>query len=550
MIYMREFIEKHALLIVFIIFIFALILRSANLWNNILFTFDQGRDAQRIAGIVSLKDFKLVGPETDIPGVFNGPLFYYLLAPVYAVANFNPNFVALFILFINNFSIFILYYLSQILFKNRTVGIIAAFLLAISYEQANYARHISNASLMEISALIFFLGLALYFIKDKKLGLPLSIIGFSLGVQFNFYLIYLAIFYPLCFMLFKKKSIDIKNIIISAGLLILFFLPFGITELKWHFMATRSLLSFATGQSTLLTMGEAFSKYFQSFAGPIYNSIFSFNLFIGFLITLGLIVYSYFIVKDKKVLLFFYLCLFSTLPLFGFNTGVLQGEVINSPILPFYTLLYALGITWLFKSRDYKLLGIIILALIILSNATLFVRNNFINVTVFDPHDPLLLRDEQDVIDYTYQSEHGKPFSICAVTNPLFINALWSYLYNWYGLSKYGYLPFWSGQPQYFTKNLLPYDINHVEDRYLIIEPTGGLPAKALSSTIYLEDNTSKLDEVRQFGSIVVQKRTLQTEPRVFMDTQGLTKSEIANLKVFINGEPRYTCFTTYSQKQ
>jgi hypothetical protein len=87
---MKEFIEKHALLIVFIIFIFALILRSNNLWNNILFTYDQGRDAQRIAGIVSLKDFKLVGPETDIPGVFNGPLFYYLLAPVYAVANFNP----------------------------------------------------------------------------------------------------------------------------------------------------------------------------------------------------------------------------------------------------------------------------------------------------------------------------------------------------------------------------------------------------------------------------------------------------------------------------
>jgi len=547
---MREFIEKHALLIVFLLFVVAFLLRSANLWNNILFTFDQGRDAQRIADIVNLHNFKLVGPETDIPGVFNGPLFYYLLAPVYALANFNPNFVALFILFINNFSIFILYYFSQILFKNKTIGVVAALLLAISYEQANYARHISNASLMEISTLIFFLGLALYFIRDKRLGLPLSVIGFSIGVQFNFYLIYLVIFYPLCFMLYRKKSIDIKNILFCLGLLIVFFSPFLIAELKWNFMITRSLLHFATGQSTLLTVTGGFSKYLQSFAGPIYNSIFSFNIFIGFLITLALIIYSYFLVKDKKILTFFYLCLFSTLPLFGFGTGVLQGEVVNSPLLPFYTLLYAIGIAGFFRSRDYKLFGVVILAVVILSNTVLFVRNNFVDVTVFDPQDPLLLKNEQSVIDYTYQASHGKPFSICAVTNPLFINALWSYLYNWYGLNKYGYLPFWSGQPQFFTKNLLPYDLNHVKDRYLIIEPTGGLPQKALSATVYLEDNTSKLDEVKQFGSITVEKRTLQADPHIFLDTQKLTKAEIASLKTLINGEPRYTCYTTYSQKQ
>jgi len=545
---MREFIEKHALLIIFIIFIFAIIFRSANLWNNIIFIYDQGRDAQRIADIISLKDFKLVGPETDIPGVFNGPLFYYLLAPVYAIANFNPNFVALFILLINSFSVFVLYFLSQVLFKNKIVSVLAGLLWVVSYEQANYARLISNASLMEISTLIFFLGLVLHFINNKKLGLPLSIIGFSFAVQFNFYLIYLIAFYPLCFMLFKKKSVDIKNILLSAGLLVVFFSPFIVAELRWNFLTTHSLLNFATGQSTLITISEALSKYFQSFAGPIYNSIFSFNIFIGFLMTLGLIIYSYFIVKDKKVLVFFYLCLFSTLPLFGFSTGVLQGEVINGPILPFYTLLYALGIAWLFKSRDYKLLGAIIVAIIILSNLTLFIRNNFVDTTMFNS--PPLLKDEENAIDYTYQASQGKPFSICAVTNPLFINTLWGYLYHWYGLNKYGYLPFWSGQSQYLNKNLLPYDINHVRNRYLIIEPLGGIPAKALPATVYLEDNTSKLDEVKQFGGITVEKRTLQADPHVFLDTQKLTKAEIASLKTLINGEPRYTCYTTYSQKQ
>lgn len=546
---MKEFIEKHALLLICILFVVGFLLKSVNLWGNIIFTYDQGRDAQRIADIILLHDFKLVGPETDIPGVFNGSLFYYLLAPVYAIFRFNPNFVALFMLFINAVSVFILYGFSQVLFKNKTVGVIAGFLWIISYEQANYARFISNASLMEISALIFFLGLALYFIKEKNIGFPLSIIGFCLGVQFNFYLIYLVIFYPLCLMLFKRKMIDIKNALASSALLIVFFLPFAIAELKWHFQAIHSLLNFAVGQSTLRTVTDSLGSYLQSFAGPIYNSMFSFNFFVGFLITVALIIYSYFMVKDKKVLTFFYLCLFSTLPLFGFSTGVLQGEVINSPILPLYTLLYALGIVSLFNSRNYKLLGVGLLVMIIFSNATLFIRNHFVDTTVFNTQ-TLLLKDEQNAIEYTYKTSQGKPFSICAVTNPLFINALWGYLYNWYGLNKYGYLPFWSGQPQYFTRNALPYDIDHTQNRYLIIEPLGGLPRYALAATIYLEDNTSKLDEVKQFGSITVQKRTLQLDPHAFINTQKLTKSEIANLKTLINHEPRYTCYTTYSQKQ
>jgi len=546
---MREFIEKHALLLVCIIFVIGVFLTSVNLWNNIIFTYDQGRDAQRIADIVFSHHFKLVGQETNIPGVFNGVLSYYLLAPVYAISNFNPNIVALFMVLINAASIFVLYYFSQVLFKNKTVGVVACFLWAISYEQANYARFITNASFMEISALIFFLGLALYFLREKEIGLPLSAIGFALSVHSNFYLIYLALFYPICFVLFRRKMPGIKNILVSVGLMIILFSPFIIAELKWHFLAMRSLLSFGTGQSTLVTIADGASRYLQSFATPIYYSFFSFNIFLGFLITVPLIIYSYFTVKDKKILVFFYLCLFSTLPLFGFSTGILDGEEVNGPIIPFYILLYALSITALFKSRNYKLFGVAILAIIILSNANLFFRNNFVDVSVFNTP-TVVLKDEENVIDYMYQSEHGKPFSVCAVTNPLFINTLWGYLYHWYGLNKYGYLPFWSGQPQFLNENLLPYDINHVQDRYLIIEPLGGIPAKALPATVYLEDNTSKLDEVKQFGGITVEKRTLQADPHVFLDTQKLTKAEIASLKTLINGEPRYTCYTTYSQKQ
>jgi len=542
---MRNFVEKHALLIICLLFVAGLILKSSNLRDNIIFGFDQGRDAQRIAGIISFKHFKLVGPETNISGVFNGPLFYYLLAPVYAASRFNPNFVALFMVFINAVSVFLLYYFSQVLFKDKTLGVIAGFLWTISYEQANYARLISNASLMEIFTLIFFLGLALYFLREKDIGLPLSIIGFSIAVQLNFYLIYLALFYLLCFILFKRKSIDIKNVLISTGLFILFFSYFIVGEFKWNFLTIRSLLGFINNQKDYLTVADSLSKFIQSFSGPVYNSFFSFNLFIGFLITVSLIIYSYFIIKDKKVLIFFYLCLFSTLPLFGFKTGVLNGEIVNGPILPFYTLIYALGIISFLNSEKHRLLGIVLLAAIFLSNAVLFTGNHFADSTMFNEQE-LILKDEKNAIDYTYLSSNGKPFSICAATGPLFVNTLWGYLYHWYGLSKYGYLPFWSGQKQIEPESLLPYDISHVQNRYFIIEQTGIVPRKSLMGMIYLEDNTSILDEIKYFGDITVEKRTLQPLPRVFMDTQKLTQSDISQLKTLFKQESRYTCYNNY----
>jgi hypothetical protein len=63
---------------------------------------------------------------------------------------------------------------------------------------------------------------------------------------------------------------------------------------------------------------------------------------------------------------------------------------------------------------------------------------------------------------------------------------------------------------------------------------------------LYLEDNTSKLEETKRFGNITVQKRTLQEEPRTFLDTQKLNPSDMARLKITLKNESRYTCYNSY----
>lgn len=104
---------KHPYFLLFLILCVAFILRFINLKDNILFAYDQARDAQRVYNMVYKGDLKIVGPETDIQGIFNGPLLYYVLTPVYFFSHFNPNAAAFFFVLINGATIILVYWIFQ-----------------------------------------------------------------------------------------------------------------------------------------------------------------------------------------------------------------------------------------------------------------------------------------------------------------------------------------------------------------------------------------------------------------------------------------------------
>jgi len=184
-----------------------------------------------------------------------------------------------------------------------------------------------------------------------------------------------------------------------------------------------------------------------------------------------------------------------------------------------------------------------VLFLILASNLSLFFKEQFKNSKLFS-YQPITYRDEKELIDYTYNSSNDK-FSVCALTNPFFINTLWSSLYKIYGEKKFGYLPFWSGQKQYLNKTFLEYDKNHVNTRYLIIEPPSGISPQSKMLTIYLEDRVSKLVEEKKFGSLIIQKRQLLQGEKP-LSTQKLTTEEINNINYINERDPRYSCFNSY----
>lgn len=424
---------KNPITVLLCIALLALVLRVINLQDNILFAYDQARDAQRVFNMVYEGDIKIVGPETDIQGVFNGPLLYYFLAPIYFFSNFDPNVAAFFFVLVNVGTLFLVYWAAKLLFKKESVALLASLFWAVSYEQIFFARFISNASPMSTMTTLFFIGLMLFFLKKKQWGLPLSAIGIALAIHCNFYFIYLFLFYPLFFFIFRHKP-TIKTSLITFGLLGVLLAPWIITELKWGFIGTRSLMTYFVHQGTsaitidpVSFLSSIVSRYYHRIAQGIYFSVIPHKA-IGFMLMIATTLYLA-LKKKSQSILFFLLWLLNTLPLFAFNSGVHNNEVINGSVIVPITILFAAGIMELRseKLRIVKIVAIFCALCVIFYGVTYTVKNNF-TPSGIPLAAPITLKTAKQVIDYTYMKSDDDDFAICSISEPLFISTLWSFL--------------------------------------------------------------------------------------------------------------------------
>ncbi|MDP3994453.1 MAG: hypothetical protein Q8P91_01300, partial [bacterium] len=164
-----------------------------------------------------------------------------------------------------------------------------------------------------------------------------------------------------------------------------------------------------------------------------------------------------------------------------------------------------LGRWW---SQGKKVLSAFILLVIIFGNLSMIMRENPKGSTLFSIQKDMLLKKQLTLIDYTYEKAEGKPFSINTVTSPLWINIVWTYLYNWYGQPKYGYVPQWHGKDQVGQLAALPPTEKETDIYYLIVEPMAGIPLRYLEEAKGEEDAVSTLVSEKNFGELRVQKRS------------------------------------------
>ncbi len=224
-----------------LIILLSLLMRSYKHTELFMYSHDQDLSAWFVQDILSNRDFRLIGQETSSPGVFIGPLYYYLLIPFYLLFSLNP-IGGLYLSMALGVTATLSFYLVFTKIFNKNIGLIASTIHASSFIIFMTEREVVPT----VPAFLWtawFLYAIFQILKGKqKTGFVLS--GLLIGLIWNINLAFF-ILTPLVLISFvlSKKSLKLKpaiagilSTIISASPLILF-------ELRNNLSQTRAIFS-------------------------------------------------------------------------------------------------------------------------------------------------------------------------------------------------------------------------------------------------------------------------------------------------------------------
>jgi 4-amino-4-deoxy-L-arabinose transferase-like glycosyltransferase len=511
---LKEKLKKYFKLILFLIFILALVVRWWHLpANAISFAYDQARDAFVVGEILS-GDLKILGPSVSgIPGLYHGVLYYYVIAPAYLLGHGSPVTIAYWLSFLNALVVFVIYFLAKKMTGKTFPALIASLIFAVSFEATQYATWLSNPAMGVWFVPLIYLALYLW-LKEKKNGyLALLGLAYGLSIQSDISLAYHIV--PIGLWLwYGRKNIGKRQILTVAVAFLIAISSMLLVEFRFGFKSLEGIKHLLTSQQIhdpKVRLGDYFVAYANHMGKIFAHNLFPFISAFGGLLGMGILARYIFnlknVYKDSleiKVLITWILSYLvaasvagSNIPHIGVGLGV--GFII----------LTALFIWEIHKKNKFIALGI--LSLILIANAAKIISENVKGQTIFAIQVDMTLANELKVIDYTYQHAGGKPFSINSLTSPLFINTTWSYLYNWYGVKTYGYLPSWSGKSQVGSLgDNLPKADGKEDKHFYIVEDMEGIPPIYLTYGLGEEDAHFTLIGETTFGKLKVQERRLK----------------------------------------
>ena len=447
-------------------------------------------------------DIKIIGPtagnNTDL---HHGILFLYYILPPLTLFNGSAIAAIVWNLFFNALAAVVLFFFAKSLFKNFWSGIVSAILWAGSYYGVEYSSWISNPSPTLLTVPVCFWGMWEY-LNGKRWGVYAAAFFLGLSIQFELFFIYLIPFVLMFFFLSKARSI--KDFLLSTIFFSVSASTMILTEMKYKFSGVKYILGLVTGSSGRDFAGEVglfTDRFFETYAQSIFPSP------LGQL--LGLIVFIFFAYllfrekKHKKALIFMAVYLLS--PFFMLLLGYHGAPWFLIALPPAMTLLTAFLL-----SRVFKIVAVVALIVILTVNLNSLKKDKADKVSILEPDESAFLSSQLGVVDYTYASSGGSPFTVNSVTNPLYVNAVWSYHYKWYGESKYGHLPSWSGGDQLHPYDFLPKAGGDEKFLYLVIDKTPRIPEVHKILARNWANERSILIEIKDFGGIEVEKRKLR----------------------------------------
>lgn len=423
-----------------IFFIFVLILSGTIRFlqtksYNTAFTYDQARDLLDIRALGEFKDLAVLGPTTSINGLRLGPFYYYVNLPAYWIGGGNPQALVYWNICLFIFSGgFIFWFFKK---RNLILGFLAGLLFLTAPQMFNLTRYFWNANMATYLSVYYFLALWNFLEKkDKKSILYLGVTS-SFLTQFEAAFGIVCLLFSIVVVILNKRGSWWKNFFIGS---IPWFLPQILLEIKNKFQMSKLFLGVINGKNDVLGERLKFNQVFGLHFETI-KKFFEGQLMVplGWGLVILLFAIALIIVYKKYRLYGIYFVSFIIFAFLFYITiyhHPLKSWYLES-LRVWYCFVIAIGLSNISKFRK---LAIIIFGILLIRNIYLVVNDQrqFMVNKISD--DPKNLANLMTNIDWIYDKMKGDGFEAYSYV-PEVYDYPNQYLYWWYGIKKYNYMP-------------------------------------------------------------------------------------------------------------
>jgi hypothetical protein len=339
-------------------------------------------------------------------------------------------------------------------------------------------------------------------------------IGLGLSIQLEFPLIYLIVSFLIIIGVIglwgkEMPKVTLKQFLISGGAFSLVVSSYILAEIKFHFRGVQTLIHgvlFPSGVKEQIDIGHNLVLIASRYISDSIN-FYSPGLvgLIIFFISLYLIWKKLELKKTVFLMIWFgvglvpYIKNTASIPLYYYSGGASVAAIIFVSFIIIKL------------SQKYLWISIILIGLIVYSNMIQIQKfNPYGTIPSINVQSGMLWSDQKKVVDYMYQNSQGQPFAVNALSVPINVNMVWSYVIEQSGQKKYGYLPVWGGDAaEGYSGHLKVEKARSIlpTKQFLILEPTRGIEQYMIDDFLNQENLFTKSVEEKQFGLIKVQIR-------------------------------------------
>lgn len=230
--------DKWELIILASFIVIAAILRFTDITALNFFTYDQARDVLFVKRMLIDHEWRLLGTQTSLPGLYLPPFYYYTIAPVLWLFRLNPVGIDIYSAFIGILTIPAIYFIANKIF-DRPAGVFSSGLFAVSPLIVELTRRAWNPNTLPFFILITFYFIYMYF-KEKKLKhflLGFGFYGYCLSLHFGAWTLIPLFIFTWFFALIKGKMGKL-GLFGAIAILFFFISPLIIFEIRHNFFLT------------------------------------------------------------------------------------------------------------------------------------------------------------------------------------------------------------------------------------------------------------------------------------------------------------------------